>query len=360
MASGTSLTLEDIQHLSDEVRLLVRAGLPLEQHLAAAGRGHSSRLQEVTQAIADGLGQGHSLQQVVEQSGVGASRMLASAVAAGVRTGDLATTIEMMGDFAGDLELLRRQIFAAMIYPATILTLAYALFALVVRHGLIQIRAMILDFQISVHPVLEQLMQWNETHPEWLWFPPAAALIVVTVWLGSGRAAAMEFRGPERLLLLLPGISGVIRDMRFYTLTRMLSLLIEKQVPLPDALLVAGSTCGSDDLDRACRQTAEQVRNGTASGILPGSRWRRGQLPPLLRACLQQTATDGDRFHIRLKAITEHYRTRLEFNTAWLTAVLPCLLLVIIGGGTVLLYASSVFWPVIEIYRSASADRAPL
>ncbi len=97
MASGTSLTLEDIQHLSDEVRLLVRAGLPLEQHLASAGRGHSPRLQEVTQTMADGLGQGHSLQHVIEQSGVGASRMLASAIAAGLRTGDLATTIEMMG-----------------------------------------------------------------------------------------------------------------------------------------------------------------------------------------------------------------------------------------------------------------------
>ncbi len=235
------------------------------------------------------------------------------------------------------------------------LGVAFALCAGVIRHCVVQVRILLLDFQIQVHPVLDQLLEWNEAYPEWLWFPPSAALIVVAVWFSSGRASAMEFRGPERLLLLLPGLRSVIRDMRFYTLTRMLSLLIEKQVPLPDALLVAGATCGSLDLDQACRRTAEQVRNGTASGVLPGSRWRRGELPPLLHACLKQTADDGDRFLIRLKAITEHYRTRLEFNTAWLTTVLPLVLLVTVAGGAVLLYVCSVYWPIIELYRKMSS-----
>ena len=34
-----------------------------------------------------------------------------------------------------------------------------------------------------------------------------------------------------------------------------------------------------------------------------------------------------------------------------LRTVMPLLMLLIVGGGTVRLYATALFWPVIEIYR---------
>lgn len=349
--STNTLTLEDIRNLSDEVRLLVRAGLPLEQHLAAAGRGHGNRLQQTTQSIVDGLNNGQDLQSIINRESSSTSRMLASAVAAGVQSGDLATTVEMMGDFASDLVDLRKQIIHAISYPLIVLAVAWFLFSSFVMWQLDQIYESSIDLGIQFHPVLDRSLSLLTAHPEIVLALPAVAILILILWMLSGRASSMAFRGPERILLLLPGVGGLIRDMRFYTLTRMLSLLIERQVPLPDALQVAGATCGSVPLDEACQRAAKLITEGNASGIEGGTSWKHGQLPPLLQVCLKQTATEGNRMMLRLRAITQHYRTRLDFNTAWLKIVMPVVLFIVIAGGTAVLYAASVFWPVIEIYR---------
>lgn len=352
--SSKSLTLEDIHKLSDEVRLIVRTGLPLEQHLAEAGRGHGQRLQQLTQAISEGLNNGQDLSSVINQEGSAVSRMLAAAVAAGVRSGDLATTIEMMGDLAADLVDLRKQIVHAIAYPLILLGIAWCLFSSFVFVSLNRIYFAATDLGVALHPVLDMCLGTLFEHPAVLLVVPGVGAALLLFWMLSGRASSMAFRGPERILLLLPGVGGLVRDMRFYTLTRMLSLLIEKQLPLTEALILAGAGCGSARLDSACQKAAELVTNGNPSGLVMGKRWHPDQLPPLLQACLKQTSTEGSRLILRLRAITQHYRARLDFNTAWLRIVMPVILFIVIAGGTTLLYAASVFWPVIEIYRSLS------
>lgn len=334
--------------------MLVRAGLPLEQHLADAGRGHGQRLQQLTESIVNGLQQGHSLEQLIEQDTGGESKMLASAVAAGVRSGNLGATIEMMGDFAADLVSLRRQVLQAMVYPLTVVVVAWCLFALVIQHTLTRILTATEQLGINLHPVLLYLLQLNARHPEWLWVVPAVCLLLAALWLLSGRAATMAFRGPERLLLWLPGVRTLVRDLQFYTLARMLSLMVDRSIPLPEALILAGATCGSPDLEAASRSLARQLREGQRPEHQAGRGWTRRQFPPLLQACLRQTATDEQRFSLRLKAVTDYYRERLGFHTAWLKTVLPVALFVVIGGGAAAIYAASVFWPVLEIYRQLS------
>ena len=75
----TPLSLEDTQHLAEEIRHLVRAGMPLEESLAEAGKGRGRRFQAMAQAVSEGLNRGESLQKLVEVQAVGAPRMLASA-----------------------------------------------------------------------------------------------------------------------------------------------------------------------------------------------------------------------------------------------------------------------------------------
>lgn len=60
--------------------------MPLEE-LSDAGRGRGRRLQQLTQAISDGLNQGQSLEELVQKESAIEGRMLASAVGARVAAG---------------------------------------------------------------------------------------------------------------------------------------------------------------------------------------------------------------------------------------------------------------------------------
>ncbi|MEO1983040.1 MAG: type II secretion system F family protein, partial [Fuerstiella sp.] len=107
---------------------MVAAGLPLESNLARAGQGHGRRLEQLTESISTSLSDGLSLEETIRTNKVGAPRMLAAAVAAGVRTGQLGGTIEMLGDFADDLVDLRQRVLQSITYPLTIVAMALLLF----------------------------------------------------------------------------------------------------------------------------------------------------------------------------------------------------------------------------------------
>lgn len=350
---ASTLSLEDIQHLADEIRHLVRAGIPLEACLADAGRGSGMRLQRLTQAISNELNHGHSLQEIVERHSIGAPRMLAAAVGAGVCSGELALTVEMMGDFAADVLNLRNRLLHSAAYPLTIVAVAGVLVVLVIQHALEVFLDMIHSWNMTVHPWLLKILEWNREMPWWTLLLPLVGMALIAFWMISGRAAAMAFRGPERVLLLLPGVGALVRDLRSYTLSRMLSLLTERGLPMQDALTLAGGASGSARLDQACRHAAKRVQQGQpiTSDSLSAAE-KKNSLPALLSACLKQVEYDESRMVHRLRSVAQFYRNRLERNATWVRLLMPVMMFIVIGGGCVLTYAVMVFWPVTEIYRN--------
>lgn len=351
----SQLSLEDMQALSEEISHLVRAGMPLEESLAQAGMGRGARLTHVMKKLSDGLNQGVPLPELIKNESVGAPRMLASAIGAGIQSNSLSLAVEMMGDFAADVIDLRNRLLQAAAYPLSVVLIASALLILFVQNTLEMFLETIQSWDLQVNTVLLTLLEWNKAAPWWTYVVPGGILILVGLWIFSGRAATMAFRGPERVFLLLPGVRPLVRDLQNYTLTRMLSLLTDRGITLPDALTLAGGASGSARLELACNEVSTKMRNGdgisgSSSANTPQS-YRRYSLPPLLDACLQQVQYSEDRLVLRLRTIADFYRNRLERNFAWLRLLMPFVMFVVVAGGCALFYSMMVFWPAAELYR---------
>ena len=353
---ASKLSLEDMQALSEEISHLVKAGMPLEDSLAQAGTGRGERLKKVMQTLSDGLNQGRTLPELIERESIGAPRMLASAIGAGIQSNSLSLTVEMMGDFAADVVHLRNRLLQAAAYPMTVVLIAGMLLIFFVQKTLELFLETIESWQLDVNRVLLQLLEWNKAAPWWTYILPAGLMLLTGFWMLSGRAATMAFRGPERIFLLLPGVRSLVRDLQNYTLTRMLSLLTDRGIALPEALTLAGGASGSARLEHACHELSHSISRGDVIGsgsdstAIPGKS-RQTSLPPLLDVCLQQVQHSEDRMVLRLRSVADFYRNRLERNLAWIRLLMPFAMFVVIAGGCALLYSTMVFWPAAELYR---------
>ncbi len=345
-----SVTLEDIQNLSVEVKALIDAGLPLEANLAEAGSGHGQRLRDLTESISESLTKGQPLDEAIRANSKGAPRLLAAAVAAGVRSGQLGASIEMLGDMASDVADLRRTILQSISYPLIVIATALTLFFVFIRAFLARVGSLMRDVDIEGASWLAWLVDLDQQYWWWPLLFPLVAALTGLVWVMSGRAESLSFSGPERLLFLLPGVKGLIRDLQFYSLTRMLSMLVDRQIPLDESLLLAGACSGSESLDAACQTNAKLVRSGSVPALEKDARWVPGQLPPLLQTCLRSSQHEAE-FNHRLVSVSGYYRRRLQTSIGWLRNIVPVAMFVILGGGTVVLYSLVVFLPVVEIYR---------
>ena len=139
--------------------------------------------------------------------------MLTAAVAVGVRSGRLADSIELMGNLASDLIGLRRRVLQSLSYPLIVLLVGILLFMTWIHWFLGKAYDLMTD-QGSTGGLLPRLIEFDQQCWWWPLAIPIAVLLVAAWWTMTGRASSMAFRGPERILLLLPGVGAVVRDLQ--------------------------------------------------------------------------------------------------------------------------------------------------
>ncbi len=345
------LKISDISALADELRNVMRAGLPLEASLARISAGSGRRVRRFLQVLGDRLQRGEDLSAIVASQRGGVPRMAAAALGAGLQSGRPGLAVEMMGEYAEDVLELRMQVQRAAAYPLLVAGMASVLLLVVVQGFLRHYYDLVVVQNFAdVSPLLAGLLQWNQQHPLWVVLPLLTVISILLSWKFSGRASAMAFRGPERFLFLLPGIHQQVQSLQSYALARMLALLTAHQLPWDLSLRLAGAASGSRGLERACQQLADQSSAGAAAadtGELPG-------LPPVLACCLRQTDRREQQLRERLQSVADYYRQQFERGHLLLQLILPTALFVLITVGSVLAFSLLVFWPVVELYLGIS------
>jgi general secretion pathway protein F len=345
------LRIDDIAILSEELRRVMAAGLPLESSLARMAAGRGKRLQRFLKVLGERLERGEDLSAIVASQQGSIPRMAAAALGAGLQSGRPGLALELMGEYARDVRQLRAEVSQAAAYPLIVAATASLLLLTVIQGFFSRYYDItVVQGMASISPTLTWLLEQNASHPAWVVLPGLSILLVLAVWHLSGRASAMAFRGPEKLLFLLPGIRMQVQYLQSYTLSRMLALLTSHQIPFPVSLRLAGAASGSASLERACWRMAEEATAGTAAS---GSDTVTA-LPPLLACCLRQTDRNERVLRERLQSTASYYRQQFEHGQILLQFLLPTVLFLTFTAGSVLTVALAVFWPVVELYNGLS------
>src|SRR5436305_1671467 len=102
------MTPEDLIALNEEIAGMARAGLPLDQGLAALAREMGNgRLGRVTAALADDLRAGHTLPEALRRQEGRLPPYYAGLVSAGVRTGRVGDVLATLTVHARSVAQLR-------------------------------------------------------------------------------------------------------------------------------------------------------------------------------------------------------------------------------------------------------------
>src|SRR3989442_13376404 len=126
------MNADDLITLNEEIAGMARAGLPLDQGLAALAREMGwGRLQRATSELAADLKAGHTLPAALARQGGRVPPFYAGLVAAGIRSGRVIDVLATLTVYARTLADLRSIVLGALIYPALVLVFAFGLFALI-------------------------------------------------------------------------------------------------------------------------------------------------------------------------------------------------------------------------------------
>lgn len=350
-AVAPAISLDQFIALNDELAALARAGVPLEKGLVNLGSDLPGSLGRIAGQLGQRLESGQDLAQALadDASLPSAYRAL---VVAGIRSGRLAAAMEGMSSLIRRAAETRRLVAVSLIYPLLVLAVAYLLFVFTLTKCFPALVAAYRDF-VPGSKVVELLDWLAQTAPHWApWLPLAALLLFVLWWIRSQRAWRAEGRRgsakgwfSERF----PTIGDLLYAGRVATFAEVLALLVEHDVPLSEAIVLAADAGGDRRLRESGRELAERIQRGerlSAAPSCPG-------MPPIL-GWLLITYVNQTQLVAALRRAADSYRRRAQWMLHWLSISLPFWLTIGIGGTAVVLYAVAVFAPWCRILYELS------
>jgi len=267
-------------------------------------------------------------------------------VAAGESGGILESTLMRVADQLEKDDALRRQIKAAMVYPAMI-----GGFALLVLVALI-------TFLV---PVFEQVFKdFGGELPLITKFTVSLSHLMIERWylmIGTVALAVYAFRrwkksdrGQiqwDRLKLKVPmQIGGIVQKVALARFARTFSSLVAAGVPMLEAIDITGRTSGNKVIEMAMDDVRESVKSG---GTLVAPMAKVPEAFPVLVTQMIGVGEETGAMETMLSKIADFYEDQVAAAVKALTSILEPLMIIIVGG-IVGFIVIAMYLPMFKVY----------
>jgi type II secretory pathway component PulF len=345
------MNAEELILLNEEIAGMARAGLPLDQGLAAMAREMGKgRLQRVTADIAADLRAGHTLPEALDRQAGRVPPFYAGLVAAGVRSGRISEVLATLTVYARSLADLRATVVSAMIYPAVVLVFGLALFGFLSFFIIPQFQVIFRDFDMQLPFLTELVIEISQHALVYLVLPLLAIVgvlilvrLILTTREGGRRAWA-------RFVYAIPIAGTLIRSTRLAAFTELLAILVDHELPLPEAFRLAGEASSDPIMATASRQVQHDLSQGLPLGEVLRSRRLVPELIAWMTGLGEQRGTLGKTLH----QVAEIYRRQAEMRAALLRSVLPPFLIIGTAGVLAGIFVMVILLPMLKLIEGLS------
>lgn len=344
--SGPALTLRQRALFSDQLQVMVNAGIPLERSLEALSSSLDLAAAEVASTLREKIQHGSSLSEAMAGLPAAFDHVYLQLVKVAETTGQLHEVLKVLARRLLREAERRSQLASALAYPSFILLFAVAMVMLLVYWMMPPFLEVFQQLHLELPWITRFLMQVSQNY----WVPTLLLLLLfapLLMWLFADRHPSLA-----RALDLFKQHAPVAGEFTQHTVLartcRGLAMMVRAGVSLQQALrVVQKPTSGLLSLDRALAQIEAAVRDGcTLSESMNSHPTFPVDLVKLV--AVGEEAGAVDRPLEQWASMTDE---RLDYRLrAMLDLVEPALLLFLGAAVTVVLLA--VFTPMFTLVSS--------
>ncbi|WP_300577259.1 type II secretion system inner membrane protein GspF [Phenylobacterium sp.] len=340
---GGRLDARSLALVTRQLATLV-AVAPLEEALRTiAVQAEKPAVRTALMGVHGGVLEGYRLSDAMARQGRAFPPLYRAMVAAGEGSGALPSILERLADLLERDQQAQSKVTAALVYPAvlaaTALLVVLALMTFVVPKVVDQFESM-----GQTLPLLTRLVIGTSDAIR------SYGLVMLLVLVVAGFGAARALRRPDirmkadALMLRLPILGRLTRDLHAARLARTLSTMIASGLPILEGLQITAPTIHNHVLRQATTDMAEMIREG---GALSSAMRKVAVFPPLL-VYMTASGENSGRVELMLGRAAEY----MEREFATFTAVALSLLepaIIILMGGLVAVIVLSILLPILQI-----------
>jgi type IV pilus assembly protein PilC len=335
---GESIKQRDIVIFTRQLATMIDAGLPIVQALEVlATQSPNKKLRGVIRQVKDEVEAGSTFTDALRKHPKLFDDLFVNMVAAGEVGGILDSILHRLAGYMEKAMKLKSKIKGAMIYPATIVTVAVGVTAVLLIFVIPVFAELFSSFGQALPAPTQftiNLSNFAIAYGQYLALLAIAAAVAGRQFYRT-EAGRLAF---DQAFLQIPVFGDLIRKSSVARFTRTLSTLVSSGVPILDALAITARTAGNKVVERAVMATRVSISEGrTIAEPLTQSK----VFPPMVCQMISVGETTGA-LDAMLQKIADFYEDEVDNAVANLTALMePMIILflgVVIGGLVVSMY----------------------
>lgn len=347
--SGAGLRRAVLENMS----MLLTAGVDPTSALSATattiGKGDARVRLERARATVDG---GEPMWKALSREGL-LTPQQTWLIRIGEESGSLARHMDTVVEQERRDEMFRSRLISAMLYPVTVLVIAVVVGLGVSWMILPRLSTVFGALRIELPLLTRALIAVGEfLGTSGYWAVPSILFALLFVFLVLFVVPRTRHLG-QALLLAIPGIGRLIREIELARLGYVLGSLLKVGVPLDQALEALEGSGSFERYHSLYSQLLVRVRGGrTISQGLDDVRGSGSLIPPTVRQIIT-TSEQSARLPEAVEQIGISYERRLEVTAKNVIATMEPLLLFIVWIGVVLL-AMAIITPIYSVLQGVN------
>jgi type IV pilus assembly protein PilC len=338
MKLGSKVKDKEMAIFTRQFSTMIDAGLPLVQCLTVlAEQSESKNLRGVTASVARGVEQGSTLAESLRKHPRTFDDLFTNLVEVGETGGILDIVLQRLAVYIEKAAALKRKVKSAMVYPASIMGVAFMVVVFMLTFVIPTFTTMFKDLGADL-PLPTKIVVWLSE------FVRSYILIIIAAIVGAVFALRSYYRTEtgrstiDALLLKVPVMGTLIRKVAVARFTRTLGTLVQSGVPILEGLRITARTAGNRVVEKAVLQCRAAVTEGkTLADPLRSS----GVFPPMVTQMISVGEQTGA-LDAMLAKIADFYDDEVDTAVTTLTSLLEPMMIVflgvIIGGLVVAMY----------------------
>lgn len=348
LANLGNVGLVELALFTRQFSLLMNAGIPILKALSCLlNQKWSPRLDAALRDVLEGVRTGKGLSNSLARNPRAFGVVYVSLVKAGEVSGGLDEILKRLSDFLERDMRLYHKLRASLTYPALVFIASFAMVGFMVLHvfpafisffhGLSLELPLLTRFVLGVTQILSQPLVL-------VGLALAIPYLLAQLWVYFTTTTGGRRRW-SWLVLHIPVISRVQKEVILARFCRTLGILVECGIPQLQALEVAGSVTGNALVQQEVEAACVRLRDG--NGSMSQELLHTSFFPPICGQMLRVAEEAGKVPKILFK-LADAYEADLELSIQTALALLEPIMLTIMGGlvGFILL---AVFLPIYSL-----------
>lgn len=340
---GSRLTAKQLTLFTRQLATLSQVS-PLEEALRTISRqSEQEHVRTIVARVADGVVEGRRLSDALRKEPKSFPPLYRAMVSAGETSGALPDLLERLSNLLERQAQMRSKILSALAYPVVLTLVAVGVVAALMIAVVPRVVEQFDDVGQQL-PLLTRIVIAISSFLASYWW----ALLIVLALAAVGGARALRNENIrlsfDRMLLRLPFVGRLIRDLHAARMARTLATMIESRLPLVDGLKLTVDTINNRALRKATVDVVVAIRGG---GSLSGALGRTGVFPPLL-VYLAASGESAGRLDVMLAQAADYLEREFDSFTATALSMLEPAIIVVMGA-VVAVIILAILLPILQL-----------